>query len=565
MLLLIRELLAKMKLLKNNLSTCIILGVILVFAFFIRAYNLSSVPNGFHVDEAIIADNANFILNTGRDTNNNFLPLQTEVFGDYNPTGYTYLAIIPIKILGLTVFAVRSVGVFLGVLAVLGVFFLAYSIFEKISIGLLASFFMALSPWDIIVSRSTEETASSLVFIVFGFALLIWGVKREKIPYLLSATLLLFISYFMYFTPRFFVPLLFLTFFVPLKFWYKNRAKLFTKVFIGCFIFLGITSFLLIVGVSGGSSRFNQVSIFGFPETRLVMEEKIREDGGTRSMPIAVTRIFHNKIVDYSVTYVNNYLQYFSGDFLFIKGGFPIWLSSPGTGLVYIVELPFIIYGLYVFVKEKKKWSFVLLLWLLLGPATASLTVDDIPNVRRALVMVPVIEILAAFGFLTAIRSIPRSFRTLGIIFLAAIFMFNSLYFFHQYFVHSPVHRNWYRYEGFNQVMEYVKKDYPNYEKIVVSKSFGAIYPEILFFTNFKPSKYLEEGSPKDKDGSGFGKFFFVSSECPTLDIDPRLSKVGKIMYVEDGRCKVSKIRQYRKYVYVNHKDNTKAFRIVYD
>ena len=64
MLLLIRELLAKMKLLKNNLSTCIILGVILVFAFFIRAYNLSSVPNGFHVDEAIIADNANFILNT---------------------------------------------------------------------------------------------------------------------------------------------------------------------------------------------------------------------------------------------------------------------------------------------------------------------------------------------------------------------------------------------------------------------------------------------------------------------------------------------------------------------
>ncbi|MBU2632606.1 glycosyltransferase family 39 protein [Patescibacteria group bacterium] len=554
-----------MKSLKNNLSTWIILGVILIFAFFIRTYNISSVPNGFHTDEAIIADNANFILNTGRDTNNNFFPLQTEVFGDYNPMGYAYLAVVPIKIFGLTEFAARSVGVFLGALTALGVFLLAYSIFEKIKISLLASFLMAFSPWSIILSRSTEQTASSLIFIILGFSLLIWGIKKEKATYLLLATFLLFVSYFMYFTPRFFVPLLLLTFFAPLKFWYKNRKKLFVKVFIACFIFLGTVSSILVLGVAGGANRFNQVSIFGFPETRLVMEEKIREDGGTAHMPIAITRVFHNKIVDYSYTYARNYLEYFSANFLFIKGGFPTWLSSPGTGLVYLIELPFIIYGLYLLVKKKKEWSFVLLLWLLVGPATASLTVDDIPNVRRAFVMVPVIEILAAYGFLTAIKKIPKPFRSASIGIFAIFFVFNSFYFFHQYFIHSPVHRNWYRHEGFDQVMEFVKKDYPNYEMIVVSKSFGTIYPAILFYMKYEPSKYLGEGSTKDKDGSGFGKFFFVHSECPSLDVDSRIPSVNKTIYIEDGNCKSPTTLQNKKYVYINRKDDTKAFRIVYD
>ncbi len=116
---------------KQNLLTACFLFVILLFAVVTRFYNLSAVPSGFHIDEAIIADNAYSIMQTGKDTDNNFLPLQTEQFGDFNPTGYAYLAIIPIKILGLTIFAARSVGAALSVLTVLGVFLLTYSIFER--------------------------------------------------------------------------------------------------------------------------------------------------------------------------------------------------------------------------------------------------------------------------------------------------------------------------------------------------------------------------------------------------------------------------------------------------
>lgn len=553
-----------MSLLKNNLWVSILLFLILIISLFVRFYKLDIVPNGFHIDEAIIADNANFILNTGKDTNNNFLPLQTEVFGDYNPTGYAYLAIAPIKILGLTIFAARSVGALLGALAAIGVFFLAYSIFERTRISLLASLFTALSPWGIALSRSTEETAASLVFIIFGFALLIWSVKKEKILYLLIAVFLLFISYFMYFTPRLFVPLIFLLFFAPLGYWYEKRKTVFLKIFISCFLFLAVASFILVFGASGGSNRFNQVSIFGFPETKLVMEEQIREDGMSTT-PIILTRIFHNKILNYSLTYAQNYLEYFSGEFLFTKGGFPIWLNASRVGLVYIVELPFIIYGLYLLVKEKKKWGFLMLGWLLIAPIIASLTVDDIPNTRRALVMVPVLEILAAYGAINFLESLSKRVRAIGASILVILFILNSLYFFHQYFVHTTIHQNWYRSEGFEQMMSVVKKDYSDVDKIVVSKSSGGIYPLILFYMNYSPSVYLKEGHTKDKAYTGFGKFFFVDAACPSIDRDSKFPNVKNTIYIDDGNCRNYKTLKLAKHIFIYRKDGTKVFRMVYN
>lgn len=553
-----------MKIAKQKLLTFFFLLGILLIALFARTYHLSSVPNGFHIDEAIIADNAYSIMKTGKDTDNHFLPLQTEVFGDYNPTGYAYLAILPIKFFGLTIAAARSVGAVLGVFAVLAVFFLVYSIFERFDLSLLSSLFVALSPWDIVLSRSTEETAASLVFIIFGFACLIWSIKKQKIPYLLLGTASLFVSYFMYFTPRLFVPLLFLTFFIPIKYWYEKRKTIFTKIFIACFVFIGATAFLLVIGLNGGQNRFNEVSIFSSPGTRLVMEEQIREDG-MQHAPLITTRIFHNKILAYGLAYADNYLSYFSGEFLFMKGGLPSWFNVPQMGLVYLIELPFIIFGLYKLLREKRKWGFILFAWLLLSPVVASLTIDDSPNIRRTLVMVPIVEIFAAYGVISAFEKIKNKLRWLAVLIFVILFSLNSLYFFHEYFVHSPIHQNWYRYEGFDQVMTLVKKDYQNYDKIVVTKSFGGIYPLVLFYMKYDPSLYLNQGHTKDANDTGFGKFFFVNAACPSVDKDSHFPKVGKIMYIEDGKCRNYKALNYIKHTYVLDLDGTKAYRIVYN
>jgi hypothetical protein len=368
----------------------------------------------------------------------------------------------------------------------------------------------------------------------------------------------------MYFTPRIFIPILFLTFFIPIKYWYEKRKVLFTKIFVGCFIFIGVTAVLLVVGINGGQNRFNEVSIFSSPGTHLIMEEQIREDG-VQHAPLITTRIFHNKVLAYGLTYADNYLSYFSGDFLFLKGGLPIWFNVPEMGLIYLIELPFIIIGLYKVFREKRKWGFILFLWLLLSPVVAAFTIDDSPNIRRTLIMVPIVEIFAAYGILATFAKIKGKLKWLAVSIFVVLFLLNSLYFFHQYFVNSPIHQNWYRYQGFDQVMALIKKDYNNYDKIVVTKSFGGIYPEILFYMQYNPSLYLKEGHTKDANDTGFGKFFFANAACPSEDRDSTFPKDKEIIYIDNGSCRNYAALKYVKHVYILHLDGSRAYRIIYN
>lgn len=545
------------------LKTYLLLFIIFLVALFFRFYNLETTPHGFHIDEAIIADNANFILHTGRDTNNNFLPLQTEVFKDYNPTGYVYLAILPIKFLGLNIFAARLPGALLGSLTVFALFLLIYSLFEKKSLALLGSLLFALSPWDIVLSRSTEEAGAAIFFTTLGFALFIFSLRKKNTMSLIGGFISLFFSFFMYFTPRFFTPLLLLTFFFSFKYWWDRRKEKFTWIFITAFTLLSIISIILVLGTKGGANRFNQISIFGFPETKLVQEEQIREDG-TLHVPYLATKIFHNKIDSYGYTFINNYLDYFSPGFLFTKGGLPNWLQIPQMGVVYIIELPFILYGIYRLLIEKKKWTFILLTWILIAPAAAALTVDDVPNVRRALIMAPILETFAAYGIFHFFNLIPGKKRNLAAGVLVILFLFNIAYFCHNYFIHANVHQNWYRSEAYDQMMQKIKNAYNQYDHIILSIYTGGNYAEVLFYMDYDPSTYLKEGATKDKTYTGFGKFFFVPGLCPASSHDDKIP-TGKNITVETGSCKNVSGKKKVKQEYIDHSDGSHAFHIVYD
>ena len=218
-----------------------------------------------------------------------------------------------------------------------------------------------------------------------------------------------------------------------------------------------IIAIFLIFFVSGGRERFNQVSIFSFPETKLVMEEQIREDG-VAGIITAVTRFFHNKPINYSLAYISNYIDYFSGDFLFIKGGLPPWLKVSRIGLVYLIELPFFIIGIITLAVNKNRIYKYSLLWLLVAPLVAAVTMDDIPNIRRSLLMFPIVEIITAYGFLYFFQKVKYS-RIFSVI-IGLLLVFNFVYFMHQYFVHEEVHRTWYRNNGASQLIGEIKKVY---------------------------------------------------------------------------------------------------------
>src|SRR3989344_4133954 len=108
-----------------------LLILILGFAFFIRAYKVTSVPPSLSWDEVSIGYNAYSILKTGRDEHGRFLPIDTFVgYGDYKPPLAIYLTVPFVAVFGLTELAVRLPSVIAGTLAILLTYFLARELFR---------------------------------------------------------------------------------------------------------------------------------------------------------------------------------------------------------------------------------------------------------------------------------------------------------------------------------------------------------------------------------------------------------------------------------------------------
>lgn len=550
------------KWIKGNIFLFCFLAV-LIFSFFVRFYRLSDFPVGFHIDEAILGYTGYSLLLTGKDTNN-INSLYTEVFGDFIPIGYHYLTIIPIKLFGLTEFSTRFPGAFLGALTAALAYLLSYSIFQNKKISIVSSLFFALSPWHIVLSRGSAEAGAMLFFIVAGWALILQSIRKESKKLLYLGTLLVCVSFFFYHAARLFVPSFYLAIVFLFSFFWKFKKQTYKIVFFSSFLICVFVSFLLVFVIAGGSSRFSQVSIFNYPETKLVMEEQIREDGVSHTQ-LFLTRVFHNKIFDYSKTFFSNYFDYFTANFLFLKGGYPIFFNVPHMGLVYSSELFFIILGAFLLAKNKNIFYKIPLIWLFLAPIAGALTVDDIPNIRRAIVMVPALEIIAAYAVFSFIScSLFRKLKKSVIASLGILFLFSFSYFLHQYFVHTGVHRTWYRNNGVKSMINAVKKSYNDYDRVIVTKSTGGIYPLILFYMRMDPTIYQEAGSPKDREYTGFAKFFFVPQACPSIDKDDRFPK-GRSIYIDNGTCRETRGIPNKNEIFINKEDGTSAFRIVYD
>lgn len=545
---------------KKNL---ILLLIIFFVALYLRFNNLANIPVGFHIDEASLGYNAYSLLLTGKDENNHSWPLYIDMFGDNRPSGYHYLTVLPVKIFGLSVFSTRFMSAFFGSITVFAIFFLTYVLFKNKTVALLSSLFVAVAPWHVVLSRASAEAIVSLFFILVGFGFIFLSLSKKKPWILLVGGLLLSLSFFFYHTPRVFVPLLFFVYL--LYFFWKYKSHLSANIFrtlLITFITLSLIALNLVFAVNGGTARFTQVNIFGFPETKLVMQEQIREDG-TVGTPVFYTRSYHNKLINYSLTFISNYFSYFNGDFLFVKGGLPIWYMVPNMGLIYIVELPFLLFGIFKLLVSKHPFSKLPLIWLIIAPVVAAFTVDDVPNINRAIVLFPIIEITSAYGFVNFISILSRkkSFTfTGGVI---ALFIANMLYFQHQYIVHASAHRTWYRNNGFEKLMSVIKGSYSKSDKIIITKH-GVGYPLILFYMQYDPKAYQQAGSPKDRDYTGFGKFLFVPQACPSVTADNRYPKSQNVIYVDAGDCPENKILENKKRITILKEDKTKAFRIVY-
>ncbi|MCX6705080.1 MAG: glycosyltransferase family 39 protein, partial [Candidatus Woesebacteria bacterium] len=215
----------KISIKKNPL---IILAAILLVSVCLRFYNLSGVPSGLHADEASQGYNAFSLFKTGRDMYGRILPILFRASGSYQTPIYTYLSIIPVNLLGNTIFSIRFISALSGVALVALTYFLLKLWGQK---GLIAATVIAISPWAVHFSRVAVE--ANLALTIFASSIIVFGLSLKKPKYLPLASLLLGISTHAYYSERV-IAVLFLPLFILLfrKIFLKYKSLLVASLII---------------------------------------------------------------------------------------------------------------------------------------------------------------------------------------------------------------------------------------------------------------------------------------------------------------------------------------------
>jgi 4-amino-4-deoxy-L-arabinose transferase-like glycosyltransferase len=514
----------------------ILFATIIILAAFLRLWQLGTVPAGLHADETAYGYNAYSLLLTGKDEYGEPFPLVLKSFGEYKPALYAYLIIPALTIFDLTSFSVRLPSALFGVLSVILLYFLVNKLLKNQPIALLASFLLAISPWHLNLSRTTSEVVVSVCFMLLLVYALSFVKEKFSIWWISIAIISGVFAIGSYTASRFFVVLISVLFTLfSLKFSHK-KVRVNVQLLFLCILFIGMGLFL---SVLDRANRFNQISIFANPETKLVLEEQIREDQFT---PPLFTRAFHNKIVNYTRTALTNYDTYFSLDYLFLSGGKPPRMVIPESGLFYLWQLPFLLIGLYVIVRKRTSVGLFLLSWWLILLLPAAVTFDEIPNVYRSLIILPPVLIIIALGVyeLFAYRVLTRTAQTVLLLLVCLIGLWEFAYYQHQLYKHQKVHQPWSRAYAYQPLVETLDALAPRYNKIVVTKSHSNPYIFFLFYTKYDPKTYQSAGSVGDTHGAGFANYQFTKLECPlqrSTDRKKEVSGEEGVLYINKGTC----------------------------
>jgi 4-amino-4-deoxy-L-arabinose transferase-like glycosyltransferase len=511
---------------KNN--KFFVFGIIFVFlvALLFRFWKITEYPVSLTLDEVGFGYDGYSILRTGKDEWGARYPLVFKAIGDYKPAVDVYMTALSVGAFGLNEFGVRFPVALLGTLSSVVFIFLLTEIGISSTAALFGGFFLAISPWHVHFSRANFESTVALFFVLVGTWLMLVWTKKAK-TYLLSLGIASFaLSAWSYNSERLFTPLLFI--FLMILFRDKFKA-LFAKpkrlvvpiitllIFLLPFLYLGIFT---------DAIRTRPLSTSILREASLIQN---LHNGVYKNL---TQRIFDNDLYLIFRHWGGKYLNYFDLNFWFWKGMQFTPPGYPDLGLMYAVDLPLFLYGLYALaVSKNRNLKLITFAWFLLGPLAASFTMNE-QHSLRAMTWLPFFGIVIAAGVERFIIKSKR--KWLSAVYFTAIFV-NIIYFGDIYLHQFPrLYSEFWQY-GYKQVAEYACDNLKNYDKIVISDTFGSLGPlntgtpflYVLFYCKEDRDNYLLTGKHLDKfefrrpnvdSASGKGKLLLIGSPWDFLD-----------------------------------------------
>jgi 4-amino-4-deoxy-L-arabinose transferase-like glycosyltransferase len=449
---------------------------ILVFTGFSRLFWLDRLPAGFTPDEAAFGYNAYSLLTTGSDewgTPFWKLPLTgLKSFGDYKLPLYAFLSVPCVKIFGLNEFSARLPNAVMGILSVALIFILAVRLGGR-KAGLLAAFIFCISPWNLSLSRGAFEAYTGVFFILLGLTLFV-----SRRPYL--AALIMGLAMYSYHTPRLIIPLLIL----PLVFIFVPLKKI-----ISCCLIFAFVSAVSVASFFMYNARSSDISIFN-PADNWQGMSLYRATAVSTGWPVWLAQLVYNKMVYTLPVFFRNYLAYFSPRFLFEFGpGEASYGMLPGTGVLYIIELPFLL-GFLIKVLEKPDRRYLFLLFLLLiAPVPAALTKGAGMAANRASPLMIPLVLMSSLGAVYLFRLLRKKTKLIGAAFILLLLLSTAM-FLDNYRKNLPLASAKAMGYGWKDVVPVIQKAQSGYGEIRFSRSLSEPHIYLAFFMQINPAFY---------------------------------------------------------------------------
>ncbi len=478
--------------LMNKKINILMFAIILLVAISLRFYRISDLPPSLNWDEVSHGYNAYSILKSGTDEWGRLPIANFRAYGDYPTTLYMYLTIPWIALFDLNEFSVRLTSAFFGSLLIIVSFLLTKQIIKSNLISLFVAFLVAISPWTLLTSRQVLQATPAIFFLSLGVVSFLKGIEGKRILTLLG-TIFLGLSSYGYHNTRILAPLiLILLIFLFFKQLIKQRKYLILNFLIGLIFFLPLVYVILL---GGGSARSVWVGIL---DQGAISEINLQRSQS--NLPDPLPRLLHNKASYFLNKSVNNYIGYFSPQFLGISGGTHYQFSIPGFGVLFLIQLPLLYIGLIFLIlrfKTIKKDKKFLLLWFLVTPIPAAVTRDPF-QVVRALTMVPAIFIISGMGLQYVLNFLTKLnhkiiFPFIGILVFVLLVQF-SVYIHNLFYIYPKNYSFAWQY-GYKQAVNFLDKYGHQYGKIYITKKYGEPHEFVLFYTKYDPIKYRNDPS----------------------------------------------------------------------
>lgn len=493
------------KMTKKRATPWLLLAVIL-FALFIRLYQVGSLPKILNRDEAALAYNAHLLLETGRDEWGKHWPLSLKSFGDYKLPGYVYTLVGLFKFLDKSDLVVRLPSVLAGI----SLAWLAYHFAKELNLSLrfrlILAGLVATTPVFIFFSRMAFEANLALSFLLGSLVLLL---KKHDLP----AVLLMSLAVLTYNTPLLLLPFIIIT--IPFLRSYKKVKSWWLPV-------LGLSLVLVMSGLQLLllSSQKSNITIFQ-DETAWRQSVAYRQQftGWQQT-------IFGHRYAYYLRLMANNYLQSFSPQFLVLgQGGHP-WHSISEVGHLYVVVYGLALIGIVVGLgegllgfaddaRQERKLKIWLLYLTVVSLLPAVVTVDA-PHATRSLLFFFLLLVWAAIGFQKIDRLIFRERRHIWLWLVVILVAVETGGYLQAYFGRYRQQQQALK-PGFAEVIQEVDQTYSQQAVAVVDPD-GFQYVLLAWYLKLAPKKYFSTVIMQQPDkiglqyGQQVGRYHFIAA-----------------------------------------------------